>query len=341
VIVDFRNFADVPFYFWARNDIYAAARAGIVQGYPDGTYQPSTPVSREQMAVYISRALAGGDQNVPEFTGAPSFPDVGPEHWAFDYVEHAVAQSVVGGYEDGCYHPEYEVTRDQMAVYVARALVAPSGEAGLASYVPASPRGFPDVTSDFWAYRHVEYCVENGVVQGYADGYYHPDYVVTRDQMAVYVARAFGLPRAVEVRATIEGPPNGSLAADVQLRFHPPGGSGTPLHTRQVSLNGTGRSTSDLGLPVGTYDVWAKAATHLARRVPDWSLGPNGAARLDFGVLLAGDLVDDNVVDQADFDYMQSVWGTGDPIADINRDGVVNTIDFAILNGNWGKAGDW
>ena len=39
----------------------------------------------------------------------------------------------------------------------------------------------------------MEYCVENGVVAGYLGGLYHPDYVVTRDQMAVYVARAFGL----------------------------------------------------------------------------------------------------------------------------------------------------
>ena len=52
---------------------------------------------------------------------------------------------------------------------------------------------FPDVPDTFWAYRHIEYCVENGVVQGYDDGYYHPEITVTRDQMAVYVARAFGL----------------------------------------------------------------------------------------------------------------------------------------------------
>jgi hypothetical protein len=32
------------------------------------------------------------------------------------------------------------------------------------------------------------------VVQGYDDGYYHPEVMVTRDQMAVYVARAFDLP---------------------------------------------------------------------------------------------------------------------------------------------------
>ena len=86
-----------------------------------------------------------------------------------------------------------KATRDQMAVYVARALVAPSGEAALADYVPADPRGFPDVVSEFWAYTHIEYCVENGVVGGYEDGCYDPEIVVTRDQIAVYVARAFGL----------------------------------------------------------------------------------------------------------------------------------------------------
>jgi hypothetical protein len=114
-------------------------------------------------------------------------------HWALRHVEYAVDQNVVAGYQDGTYHPEYEVTRDQMAVYVARSLVAPDGEEGLADYVPADPRNFPDVASDFWAYTHVEYCVENGVVAGYLDGLYHPEIVVTRDQMAVYVARAFGL----------------------------------------------------------------------------------------------------------------------------------------------------
>jgi N-acetylmuramoyl-L-alanine amidase len=78
-------------------------------------------------------------------------------------------------------------------VYVARALVVPSGEAALADYEPPATPTFPDVPSDFWAYKHVEYCVEHGVVAGYLDGLYHPEIVVTRDQMAVYVARAFGL----------------------------------------------------------------------------------------------------------------------------------------------------
>ncbi len=186
-------FSDVPPSFWASGEIEACAQKGIVSGYSDGTYQPGSRVTRDQMAVYIARALAGGDGNVPAFPNTPSFPDVPTGHWALKYVEYAVDQGVVAGYEDGKYHPEYEVTRDQMAVYVARALVAPSGEAGLADYVPANPRNFPDVPDSFWSYKHVEYCVENGVVAGYEDGLYHPEIVVTRDQMAVYVARAFGL----------------------------------------------------------------------------------------------------------------------------------------------------
>jgi peroxiredoxin len=188
------GFLDVSSDHWAYDEIMACLAAGIVAGYGDGLYHPEYPVTRDQMAVYISRALAGGDENVPEFTDTPTFPDIGAEHWAFDYVEYAVSQNVVAGYDDGSYHPEYAVTRDQMAVYVARSICDPTGEDGLAGYTPADPRDFPDVASDFWSYTHIEYCVENGVVAGYLDGLYHPEIVVTRDQMAVYVQRAFELP---------------------------------------------------------------------------------------------------------------------------------------------------
>jgi peroxiredoxin len=188
------GFLDVSSDHWAYDEIMACDAAAIVSGYPDGTYHPELAVTRDQMAVYISRALAGGDDNVPEFTDVPTFPDVDGMHWALKYVEYAVSQNVVGGYLDGTYHPEYQVTRDQMAVYVARALVAPDGEDGLADYTPADPRNFPDVASTFWSYKHVEYCVEHGVVAGYLDGLYHPEIVVTRGQMAVYVQRAFELP---------------------------------------------------------------------------------------------------------------------------------------------------
>ena len=208
-------FTDVPADCWAYDQIMACTDADVVQGYGDGSYQPTWPVPRDQMAAYVSRAVAGGDGAVPLGSAypEPSFVDVGTDDWAYRYVEYAVANNVVQGYRypdpDApgeivyLYEPTWVVTRDQMAVYIARAMVAPSGEAALADYVPAAPRNFPDVpatgygddgTEPFWAYTHIEYCVEHGVVQGYDfDGCYHPEWDVTRDQMAVYVARAFGL----------------------------------------------------------------------------------------------------------------------------------------------------
>jgi len=100
------------------------------------------------------------------------------------------------------YEPAGIVTRDQMAVYMARSMVDPVGEDGLAGYVPADPRDFPDVpetgygpdgTEPYWAYKHIKYYVEHGVANGYDDGYYHPDWDVTRDQMTVYIANRQGV----------------------------------------------------------------------------------------------------------------------------------------------------
>lgn len=196
------TFRDVPLSNWATREILACVDAEIVSGYGDCCYRPNWSVDRAQMAVYISRALAGGDGNVPDRIVDPSFNDVGPSHWAYDYIAYAAQRDVVHGYPEGDYRPNEPVTRDQMAAYIARSICDPTGEEGLEDYVPTDPRDFADVpatgyaedgTEAHWARKYVEYCAENGVVQGYEDGLYHPDWNVTRDQMAVYIARAFGL----------------------------------------------------------------------------------------------------------------------------------------------------
>ncbi len=175
---------------WAIDYILACVQAGIVGGYWDGTYRPTLAVTRDQMAVYIARALEGGDANVPPGPLSPSYGDVPTDHWAYKYVEYARYWGVVGGYPDGTYKPDLEVDRGQMAVYVARAMAGGDGN------VPDDPDGtpfFPDVPSSYWAYKYVEYCHDQGVVSGYWDGY-HPEETVNRAQMAVYVARAFLAP---------------------------------------------------------------------------------------------------------------------------------------------------
>jgi len=178
-----------PDTFWAFDEVLDCVDAGVVGGYDDGLYHPDIQIDRAQMATYTARALAGGDSNVPAGPGTPTFPDVDTDFWAYKYIEYAVSEDVVQGYDDGYYHPEIVLDRGQMAVFIARAV---AGDDASVPDGPAEPT-FPDVATDFWSYKHVEYCVDQGIVGGYDDGLYHPEYPVTRDQMAVYVARALPL----------------------------------------------------------------------------------------------------------------------------------------------------
>jgi hypothetical protein len=107
-----------------------------------------------------------------------------------------VSKNVVKGYSDGTYKPTDEVDRGQMSVFIARAIATPTAGVGLVNYTPPTTATFPDVPTNFWAYKYVEYIAQPGigVTKGYPDGDYHPEYICTRDQMAVYIQRAFKLP---------------------------------------------------------------------------------------------------------------------------------------------------
>jgi len=57
-----QTFPDVgPGYWafqdWAFQEIEALAASGITTGFPDGTYRPTEPVTRAQMATFLARAL--------------------------------------------------------------------------------------------------------------------------------------------------------------------------------------------------------------------------------------------------------------------------------------------
>jgi len=190
------GFTDTPGDHWAFMQEIACAEAGIVQGYWNGTYRPDEAVNRGQMAVYIARALAGGDENVPSGPSTPTFSDVGEDHWAFRYVEYCAAQEIVSGYGGGTYRPDEVVNRGQMAVFIARMVSVPTG---MEDFVPGTTPIFPDVTSAnewAWCYQYVQYlgALDPPIVSGYPDGNYRPENAVTRDQMAVYMQRAFDLP---------------------------------------------------------------------------------------------------------------------------------------------------
>ncbi|MCJ7751359.1 MAG: S-layer homology domain-containing protein [Armatimonadetes bacterium] len=185
-----RTFPDIRPEHWAFEEIEGCCAGGVVGGYADGAYHPRAAVTRDQMAVFIVRALVGGEENVPEPTGAPTFPDVPADYWAYDHIEYAYAAGVVQGYTTGLYEPTVALTRDQMAVFIARALCG--GQDGVPD-LPCSTAPFTDVPCTYWARTHIQYILVEGVTQGYPDGGYHPKQVCTRAEMAVFMSRAFHL----------------------------------------------------------------------------------------------------------------------------------------------------
>jgi hypothetical protein len=134
--------------------------------------------------------IASGDDEVPEGPPEAAFDDVPTDHWAYKYVEYCVANDVVQGYDPVTYGPGDIVGRDSMAVFISRAVAGGDGN------VPAGPdtATFDDVPTDYWCYKYIEYCVANDIVQGCDSVTYGPTGVVTRDQMAVFICRAFDLP---------------------------------------------------------------------------------------------------------------------------------------------------
>ncbi len=173
----------------------------------DGDYWEDITVSRDP----DNNVVCGETTSLSVFTlsGAPStrFPDVPSHgsgdsgidpHWAFYEVDACARNGVVGGYGDGSYQPTWQVTRGQMAAFIARALVAPEGDEGLESWTAPVTPSFPDVGTGFWAYKHVEYLKSLKIAGGYDDGLYRPTATVTRSQMAAYMSRAIADPKGDE-----------------------------------------------------------------------------------------------------------------------------------------------
>ena len=85
----------------------------------------------------------------------------------------------------------------RVPVWVSGTVASPYQASGSAEftvvYLNADGTVFSDVPPDFWAYDAILDLYRRGVVNGYGDGTYHPEWPVDRAQMAVYLSRALPL----------------------------------------------------------------------------------------------------------------------------------------------------
>ncbi|MGE5590769.1 MAG: S-layer homology domain-containing protein [Bacillota bacterium] len=120
-------FSDVRPGDWFYAEVLAAAGRGVVRGMEDGTFRPDDPVTREQAAAMLVRALrAGGRLGDPPDAAARqallgAFEDRATvSGWAVDDLAVALHEQVVRGQMAARLAPRDGATRAEAAVMLAR-----------------------------------------------------------------------------------------------------------------------------------------------------------------------------------------------------------------------------
>ena len=108
-------------------------------------------------------------------------------HWAEKYITYWAntlskdgTQYVIGGYPDGSFMPDANITRGAVAAILNRAI---------GFQVNGSTVGFADVREDNVFYKHIIACADNGVIKGYLDGTFRPGNSVTRQAAVALISR--------------------------------------------------------------------------------------------------------------------------------------------------------
>ncbi|WP_339204168.1 discoidin domain-containing protein [Paenibacillus sp. FSL K6-3182] len=118
------KFSDIRGGTWFSGSVGAASKAGIINGYEDGSFRPHDTITREQMAVMIARAIefTGKMVNPAEFVLDP-FADQGDiSDWALESVAINRYANVMQGLSDSTFSPKEEATRAQAVTILKRML---------------------------------------------------------------------------------------------------------------------------------------------------------------------------------------------------------------------------
>ncbi|WP_147803786.1 S-layer homology domain-containing protein [Alkalicoccus halolimnae] len=89
----------------------------IMKGYGGGKFGADDSVTRAQFSAFLSRAL-----NLPAASSSNSFSDVEKSFGLADYIYAAEKAGLINGYPGGTFRPQQDITREEMAVMIDRAL---------------------------------------------------------------------------------------------------------------------------------------------------------------------------------------------------------------------------
>ena len=140
---------------------------GLIKGYEGTTlFGTHDQITRAQLATILCRAAGAGDEAAKATVDTTGLSDIAAGGaWYTGYVNWAFENGVVAGNDDGAFRPDDPVTREEMAVMIARYAKAHGADVDGASL--DSLKTMSDWESiSAWARQSVAWCAENGVLTG-------------------------------------------------------------------------------------------------------------------------------------------------------------------------------
>ena len=165
-------FADVSEDGWYYEAVRFVQEQGLMNGIGNGNFAPNAQLSRAQLAQILFN-----NEGRPGVNYLLTFPDVVGEAWYIEAVRWAASQGIVGGYGDGTFGPDDPITREQLAVMLWRYSGNPAATNKELHFNDT------DEISGF-ALDALRWAVENGILNGYGDGWLGPQGQATRAQVA-------------------------------------------------------------------------------------------------------------------------------------------------------------
>ena len=115
-------FEDVEKSAWYYNDVLKIYSIGIMKG-ENGAFRPNDKITREEMALTISRVYTYKFGTVPkseEKTGFSDYKDIA--QWAYDAVMYCANAGILKGDTNGAFNPKANTTRAEAAVVTERVI---------------------------------------------------------------------------------------------------------------------------------------------------------------------------------------------------------------------------
>ena len=175
------GFTDVGAGYWAHKDIDFVYANGLFKGCSETEFMPNLTMSRGMLTEVLYR-LNGS----PAVSGKCSFPDVPSDSYYYNAIIWAHQNCIANGWDDGKFHPNDILTREQLATFLLRY----ANFKGYDTSKFANIKGFSDVgqISDY-ADEALCWAVANGIITGTSATTLSPRESALRSQVAAMINR--------------------------------------------------------------------------------------------------------------------------------------------------------